>query len=253
MLIPENLKKTLLDAECCGILFSGGFDSEVLLRSAASVLGTSRVLPLTADTGLLAAYYKRYISSVTEELGLKPVFVPLDPLSRKDFVLNSDNRCYICKKELFTNLKLRAVSLGYGTVMDGTTIDDLKEYRPGLAAAKEIGIVHPYVIAGMGRKEIAELGDFLGIHEEDHPSDSCLATRIPRGERITYQLLDLVERMEAPVRPYAKGRFRVRIVTGTLQVDYTSIDSAVIENSLDQMKLIADNEGLDLQLNPLDE
>ncbi len=248
---PGVLEEKLLDRGCCGILFSGGYDSEVLLRFAVEVLGASSILSLTADTELLAGFYREHIRSVTGELGVEPLLVPLNLLSIEKFAVNSDRRCYVCKNELFTRLKAEAVSRGCKTVMDGSSTDDLNEYRPGLAAAAETGIVHPFIEAGMSRKDISEKGTFLGIREEDHPSDSCLATRIPHRERITSELLRLIEKMEAPLRSSVKGRFRVRIGTGRLLVNFSAVDEKLVGEHLEQLKRIAEESGYGIQLDQL--
>ncbi len=250
MSIPEMLKQNLLDKGRCGILFSGGYDSEVLLRSAVSVLGASNLVPLTADTRLLAGFYRRHILSVAGELQVEPLFVSLDLLSCREFTQNTDMRCYICKKELYTRLVAAAVAKGCRTVMDGTNTDDLSEHRPGLAAAAETGIVHPFLEACMGKDDIAELGTFLGAR--DYPSDSCLATRIPHGEMITSELLTLIESMEAPLRPSVKGRFRVTLGTGRLHIYYSVIDELLVEKSLGQLKRIAEKSGYEIELHLLE-
>ncbi|NOQ21568.1 MAG: TIGR00268 family protein [Candidatus Aegiribacteria sp.] len=250
MSVPEILKQSLLDKGCCGTLFSGGYDSEVLLRSAVRVIGASNVVPLTADTELLAGFYRRHILSVAEELCVEPLFVPLDPLSCREFARNTDMRCYICKKGLYTSLKAEALARGCITVMDGTNTDDLNEYRPGLAAAAETGIAHPFLEACMGRSDITELGVFLGVRE--YPSDSCLATRIPRGQMITSELLTLIESMEAPLRPSVKGRFRVIVGTGSLHINYSVVDEKLVENNLGQLKRIAEKSGHEIELHRLD-
>ncbi|MCD4701960.1 MAG: hypothetical protein K8S24_08915 [Candidatus Aegiribacteria sp.] len=250
MSVPEILKQYLLDKERCGVLFSGGFDSETLLRSAVLVLGASSVVSLTADIRLLAGFYRKHILSVTEELCVESLFVPLDLLSCMEFTQNTEMRCYICKKELYTRLKAEAVARGCKIVMDGTSTDDLNEYRPGLAAASETGIAHPFLEACMGRKDIAELGDFLDVRE--YPSDSCLATRIPRGNMITAELLSLIERMEAPLRPLVKGRLRIIAQTGRLQVNYSAVDEKLVENCQEQLKRIAEKSGYEIELNRMD-
>jgi uncharacterized protein len=252
LFIPGTLEDKLLNSGHCGILFSGGYDSEVLLRFAVKILGTSSVLSLTADSELLAGFYREHIRIVTGELGVEPLFVPLRLLNIEEFAVNSDKRCYICKKELFTRLKAEAVSHGCKTVMDGSSTDDLKESRPGLIAAAEIGIVHPFIEARMGRKDIAQIGALLGTREEDHPSDSCLATRIPDGERINVELLHLIERMEAPLRPSVKGRFRVRTGTSRLMVNYSAVDKKLIDEYLEHLKRVAEKSGYKIRLHQLD-
>ncbi len=250
MQVPEKLKAVLLDRGCCGVLFSGGFDSEVLLGAAVRILGVSNVVSLTADTGLLAEFYRKHIAGAAAGFGIDPIFVPLNILASEEFLLNTDKRCYFCKKKLYTRLMAEAIALGCTAVMDGTNMDDLGEYRPGLIAADETGIVHPFVEASMGRREIIELGNFLGIMKL--PSDSCLATRIPSGKRISSELLSLIERMEAPLRPLARGRFRVVEGYGRLHVNYSPIDEKPVEENLSLLKQIAEKSGYTLELNRLE-
>ena len=249
MSLLQMLKLNLLEKGRCCILFSGGFDSEVLLRSAVRVLGTSNVVSLTADTVLLADFYRRHILSVAEELCIEPLFVPLNPLSSSEFTQNTDKRCYICKKEIYSSLKAEALARGCITVMDGTNTDDLNEYRPGLAAAAETGIVHPFLEARMGKSEIAKLGILFGVRV--YPSDSCLATRIPHGETITSGLLTLIESMEAPLRPSVQGRFRVTVENGRLHINYSVVDEKLVKDNLRQLKRIAEESGYEIELHLL--
>jgi len=251
--IPGILKDRLLDIQYCGILFSGGYDSEVLLRYAVEVLGASDVLSLTADTSMLAGFYREHIMSVGRELGVETLLVPLDLISIEAFTMNTGRRCYVCKKEIYSKLKAEAVLRHCKAVLDGTSTDDLNEYRPGLAAAAETGIVHLFVESSMGAKEIAELGEHLGIKKEDYPSDSCLATRIPSGNRISSDLLHIVEIMEAPLRPSVKGRFRVEVHFGKLLVNYSAIDERVVEKHLKQLTRIAEKSGYGIKLNKLNQ
>ncbi len=253
MPVPEVLKDRLLDIQYCGVLFSGGYDSEVLLRYAVEVLSSSNVLSLTADTPMLAEFYREHIKSVGRELGVETLFVPLNLMSIEAFTMNTDKRCYVCKKEIYSKLKSEAVLRRCKAVLDGTSTDDLHEYRPGLAAAAETGIVHPFVETRMGAKEIADLGAYLGISKENHPSDSCLATRIPPGDRITGDLLHIVEMMEAPLRSSVKGRFRVEVGSGKLLVNYSAIDEKVVERHLKQLTKIAENSGYETELNKINQ
>ena len=124
------------------------------------------------------------------------------------------------------------------------------EHRPGLAAAAEMGIVHPFLEACMGKDDIAELGALLGARY--CPSDSCLATRIPHGEMITTELLTLIESMEAPLRPSVKGRFRVTAGTGRLHIYYSAIDEKQVKSSLGQMRRIAERSGQEIELHLLE-
>lgn len=236
------------------MLYSGGFDSEVLLRAAAKAMEPGMVVPLTARSPLLADYYVRRVREVCSRLKLEPVFVDVDLLKVPGLDENGPDRCYLCKKELYGTLGRRARDMGCDSVMDGTSVDDLGEHRPGLAAAEEEGIHHPFVEAGMGREAIAALGLRLGTREEDNPSDSCLATRIPGGTPITRELLELVERMEAPIRPFAGGRFRVRLMEDSkcLSVEYESRDREAVTRHFDRLRQYAMDHGMSVEFRMTD-
>jgi uncharacterized protein len=244
---PTGLRRIFLRLGRCAVLFSGGFDSEVLLRAAVAALGKDAVISLTAASPLLAGFFIESIRAVTEELGLEPVFVGTSPLEDPCITANDGRRCYFCKKVIYRVLKAEARSRGCGYVMDGTSIDDLGEDRPGLEAALEEGIIHPFVQAGMGRRSITELGRVLGTSEEGHPSDSCLATRIPLGTVLTPLILGLVEEMEAPLRPLVKGRFRVRAYPGVLAVEYCEADREAVEENIGKLRSIAGGAGLAIE------
>lgn len=246
-MIPDLLKKVLLYSGKSAILFSGGTDSEVLLKVMVYILGAENVISLTADTPLLAGFYRNRIVSVTSEIRNEHYFVSMNPLENPDFTRNDLKRCYICKREIFGKLREKACSLGYVRVMDGTNTDDLEETRPGLAAATEFGILHPFLEAGMGKKDIRKLGKSLAVPCTVKPSDSCLATRIIEGNTITKELIELVERMEAPLRQFVRGRLRVSTDGKRLTVNYDLIDSDVVEKHIEELHGIAGEAGFELE------
>jgi len=230
------------------VLFSGGHDSEVLLRASAAFLGTGMTLSLTAVSPLLAGYYLDRTAAVCRRLGVEQVLVPFDPMSMPAFRANGPDRCYLCKKRMFSTLGHEARLRGFEELVDGTSIDDLLEDRPGLAAASEEGIEHPFVEAGMGAGEIDRLGLALGAEEGENPSDSCLATRLPAGTGITLELLELVDRIESPLRPHARGRIRARPVDGEIVLEFTSIDQLTVHRSRSELERVSERAGSRLRL-----
>ena len=247
MVLPGSLKKFLLDTRRCAIFFSGGTDSEVLLRAAADVLDPENVISLTADSPFLAGFYRNSILRIASEIGIEPIFVNVNPLDNPAFVNNTPERCYICKQEVYGKLQKKARSLGYTAVMDGTNIDDLEEYRPGLATAEEYSILHPFLEVGMGKADIERMAVSLATCGTVRPSDSCLATRIIEGHSITIELVELVEKMEAPLRPLVQGRLRVRTDGNKLTVRYSEIDSDVVEKHHEELHCIASKAGFQLE------
>ncbi len=243
MIVPGSLKKFLLDTPRCAILFSGGTDSEILLRAAADVLDPENVISLTADSPFLAGFYRDSIQRVASEIGIESVFVNVNPMNDPAFIDNTSERCYICKRKVYGILKEKARSLGYTAVMDGTNTDDLEECRPGLEAAGECGILHPFLEAGVGKADIRRMAVALSVCGTVIPSDSCLATRIVEGHSITLELVELVEKMEAPLRPLVQGKLRVRTDGNMLTVRYSEIDSDVVEKHRQELLDIAEAAG----------
>lgn len=244
MIAPDPLKRFLLGTPRCAILFSGGTDSEVLLRAAADVLNPENVVSLTADSPVLAGFYRDAIQRVTSEIGVESFFVNVNLLNNPVFSKNTPERCYICKREIYGKLQQKASSLGYAAVMDGTNTDDQEEHRPGLAAAETYGIIHPFLKAGMGKADISRMAVTFSVCGIEKPSDSCLATRIVEGHSITPELVELVEKMEAPLRPLVQGKFRVRTDGSKLAVRYSLIDSEVVEEYREELSGTAAAAGL---------
>ncbi len=232
----------------CVVLFSGGRDSEVLLRFAHSLLGSRRVVPVTADSPLLAGFYRERAAAVCRELGIAPVFITLDPLSDPVFVVNGEDRCYRCKRMIYTSAVRMAGSLNAGAVADGTHAGDLSEDRPGLRAAGELGVRHPFVEANMDADDIGKLALRLGMRPETVPPDSCLATRIPGGRKITWNLLKAVEAVEAPLRPLAGGRLRARVAEDRLILEFEDSDRNIVFPLLERLRSIAADAGFRLEM-----
>ena len=228
------------------ILYSGGIDSEVLLHAAVEYLGTGSVLALTSDTCFLAEDYRIRIPEVCRKLGVRFVPVTWDPLQYREITSNSPMRCYHCKKAVYSRLSSEAYRLGFALVADGTSMDDLGEDRPGLRAAEEENIIHPLVAAGMGKREVRELGRELGVDHWDRPHDSCLATRISCGLPLTAEALALVEKLEAPVRHHTSGRFRARLTSEGILLEHMDSDAGLLEEHMGYIRETAAAAGHDV-------
>ncbi len=224
----DSLSKVLGSFERFAVLLSGGVDSEVLLRAAVRRLGSGSVLALTADTCFQAEHYRKMIPVVCSSLGVELARVKYDPLLSADIVANGPDRCYHCKKAVYSHLKAEAFRRGFPVVADGTNLDDLDEHRPGLHAASEESVLHPFVAAGMGKSDIRHLAKSLGMTDPDRPSDSCLATRISEGLELSHERLALIEMLEAPLRPHVRGRFRIRLGSVGITLEYEEIDAGLV-------------------------
>jgi uncharacterized protein len=225
------------------VLCSGGIDSEVLLRAAVLHLGAESVMALTSDTCFLAGAYRSRIPEVCRKLGVEYVPLVWDPLLSGAIRANLPDRCYLCRKAVCSMLSSEAFRLGYPLVADGTNLDDLGEDRPGLAAAGEEGVIHPLVAAGMGKREVREMAEELGVDDPLRPHDSCLATRVQTGLPLEAGLLALVERLEAPFRGRVRGRLRARISPGSVTLEYEAVDACLVAGMSESIGNVAAEAG----------
>lgn len=241
--VPPELACCLKSLGSVGVLLSGGADSEALLRAAADVLGPGSVAAYTADSPLLAGHYRRAVRSLAGRLGVAHRFVPWDPLAADGVRRNGPDRCYHCKRAIFSVLIREVRSDGLAAAVDGTNTDDLARHRPGNAAAEELGVRRPFVEADMSGAEVRSLGAALGM-AAFVPSDSCLATRLPEGEPLSLRELALVEELEAPLRPLVRQRFRVYLEGTRVMVHYRRADATAVNRMKETLKDRARGEGV---------
>lgn len=208
------------------LAFSGGVDSSLLLKLAcesARQHGT-RVWAVTFDTMLHPACDLENAEKVAGELEASHVVLTIDELEQEELRNNPVNRCYLCKRRLFLKLQEFAAEKGCSVLLDGTNADDLKEYRPGLAALRELGIKSPLAVCGLTKKEVKTLAKKYGISTASRPSAPCMATRLPYGARLDYDLLKRIEEGEEFLRQELfsggkPGNVRMRIHGDTARLE----------------------------------
>ena len=191
------------------LLFSGGLDSSLLLAAAAPVLGPGLTAltftgPHTVPGELAAAY------ALARRLRVRHLVRETNPLVLPDFQNNTRQRCYACKKSIIERALMMAKPLGLGEVWDGTNLDDLADFRPGLQAARELGVQSPLLAASLGKAAIRDLSRKLGL-PWDRPPQSCLATRFPYGTALTREALARVGQGEAWLRRRGFSHVRLRV------------------------------------------
>lgn len=194
------LLETLRREDLIAIAFSGGIDSTLLLKAALDALGTRRVLAVTVVSPLLPAFDRKRSQMLTKHLGSRQVLVPCAVLQNQDVVRNDAQRCYYCKRLLFSKALEAAREHGLQHLYDGSNDDDNQDYRPGRRAAQELGIRSPLLEVGLTKQEIRHLAKTLMLPNWNQPADSCLATRIVPGTPITLERLTQVESCEAALR-----------------------------------------------------
>ena len=207
----SNLCAALSREKKLAVAFSAGVDSTLLLKAAVNTLGNENVLAVTA---LSASFPEREADEAdvfTRGIGVSRVTVEVDQLSIPGFRENPANRCYLCKNVLFTQMMEAAREKGFTVMAEGSNVDDLSDYRPGLKAIEELGVMSPLREAGLTKAEIRELSSELGLPTWNKPSFACLATRFVYGETISDEKLRRVELGERLLQDLGFKQFRVRI------------------------------------------
>ena len=191
------------------VAFSGGVDSSLVAALAARALG-SRALAVTAVSPALAAGELEGARAVVRAVGIAHETVSTAELAREAYRRNGPDRCYHCKTELYEVLEALASDRGYPALASGANAEDLGDWRPGLRAAAERGVVHPLVEAGLGKDAVRALAHRLGIPSAAKAASPCLASRVPYGTPVGAETLAQVDRAERGVRALGFGVVRVR-------------------------------------------
>jgi len=190
------------------VAFSGGVDSSFLCRAARDALG-ERALAVTVVSPMLPKSELDCAKTVAAGIGIRHVLVE-EPEIEPEVAANPRDRCYHCKKIEFGTIQSAAAGHGAAVVLDGTNIDDEGDYRPGMKAIAELGVVSPLRQAGLAKQDIRDLSRRFGLATWDKPAFACLASRIPYGERIDTVKLARVEKAEDALRRRGFRQFRVR-------------------------------------------
>lgn len=202
----HRLKRLIKKYKQAVIAYSGGVDSTFLLKVARDTLGDN-VLAVIARSPTYPDNEARLAEEICETLGVERRVIETDEFLDEKFINNPIDRCYFCKKELFTKIASLA---DRRPVLDGSNFDDLADFRPGSKAKKEAKVRSPLQEVGLTKQEIRALSKEMGLPTWDKPSLACLASRIPYGTKITQEILSKIEAGEEYLRSLGIKQSRVR-------------------------------------------
>ena len=208
----EAIMDELTDQDMA-LAFSGGVDSSLLLKMAADRAAKkgTKVWAVTFNSRLHPSCDLENARKVAGELGGIHVILEIDELEMEEIRSNPVNRCYLCKRNLFRTLMAFAKEKGVEVLAEGTNEDDLHVYRPGIQAVRELGIRSPLAEAGLTKEEVRRLAAACGISAASRPSTPCMATRLPYGVRLDYEILKKIEAGEEILRRMIGGNVRLRL------------------------------------------
>jgi uncharacterized protein len=193
------------------IAYSGGVDSTFLLKVAKDILGNDNVMAITVGGKTMSKREKNESDEFCREEAIKHIVLDVNEFDVEGFSENPKNRCYICKKYLFGRIIEAANANDIEYVLEGTNVDDIGDYRPGMQAIEELGVLSPLKACGFTKQDIRDVSKELKLSTWKKPSLACLATRIPYGEIITEEKLLMIDMAEQFLLDLGFSQVRVRM------------------------------------------
>lgn len=228
-----NLINTISSYDSVAVAFSSGVDSTFLLMVCKQVLG-DRVIAITANSSALPSRELKESIDFCKQNGIKQIVFDASKLNRDIFLQNPKDRCYHCKKAIFSEIIKIANQNGVETIFEGSNLDDDNDYRPGAKAIKELGIISPLHMADLTKQDIRDLSKQYELSTATKPSFACLATRFLYGQSITEEKLKMVDKAEQLLFDLGFEQFRVRVHNDLARIE-------VNPNELEKLASMAEN------------
>lgn len=245
-----NLEQFFKENPRSAIAFSGGVDSAYLLYAAVKY--GAAVKAYYVKTAFQPRFEQEDALRMAEELGAEMQILSLDILCDKAVTANPPDRCYHCKKEIFSAILEAAKADGFSLLLDGTNASDDAADRPGMRALKELAVRSPLRECGLTKAEIRRMSKEAGLFTHDKPAYACLATRIPVGEEITAEKLQRTEQAESRLTALGLRDFRVRMQGGSAKLQVSASDLETVlqnrEKIVTELKKYYDSVLLDLEV-----
>jgi uncharacterized protein len=232
----DRLRELFRTLESVIVAYSGGVDSSYVAYVANAELG-SRAVCITGQSASLPAYQNEQIDRVVKDFGFNHEIIRTDELEHPGYRANNSDRCYFCKDELYGKLESLARTRGIDCIVDGSTMDDLDDFRPGRQAAKQHAVRSPLIEVGLNKDEVRELSRRAMLPTWDKPASPCLSSRIAYGTTVTIERLQKVDRGEEILREFGFREFRVRHhdTLVRLEISPAEMDRALRKEVIDQL------------------